>query len=358
MREKRFKILVLADAGSFHTQRYLTALRKQSCRALLLSMERGPVHHFRLARRGPLPSLHYLLAVPQIQLIISRFLPDVINPHFASGYGHIATLSNSTRKFPLVSHVWGSDILIVPHKSRLHRRKTAYALKHSDAVVGDSEYILSEAAKLASLKSRYVYPWGIEREFLDLHRRSYKFGRPLKVIVPRAQEAVYNNLFIVKALAPLISSGRIKATFPSFGSQTESFKRFVTALVGDNVAFYDKLPRAEFLRFMAEHDVYLSASRSDSSPASLIEAMALGLLPVAADIRGVREWLTPESGFLFVQDDDESLRNVFTQILDSDDPCESIRRQNLDRVKHEAVFEENIAAQIALMKSLAKWEEE
>jgi len=354
--QKRFRVLVLADAGSFHTERYISALRKQSCHPLLLSLEPGPVRHLSLKSRGPIRTLHYVLAVPQIRKILKRFRPDVINPHFASGYGFIAALASRGRHSPLVCHVWGSDILIVPHKSSLHRRKTAYALRNAGAVIADSEYILNEAARLSPLRAGYVYPWGIEREFLALHKSDYRLGRPLRVIVPRAQEVVYNNLFIVKALAPLLSQNKMRITFPSFGSQTESFKRFVTALVGDTVEFYDKLPRPEFLQFMSEHDVYLSASRSDSSPASLIEAMALGLLPVAADVAGVREWLSPESGFLFVQDNEESLRNVFSAFLKTENPREGMRIQNLERVKREALFEDNIAAQIGLMKKLAGWE--
>ncbi|HKK20181.1 MAG TPA: glycosyltransferase, partial [candidate division Zixibacteria bacterium] len=115
MTQKRFRVLVLADAGSFHTERYISALRKQSCHPLLLSLEPGPVRHLSLKSRGPIRTLHYVLAVPQIRKILKRFRPDVINPHFASGYGFIAALASRGRHSPLVCHVWGSDILIVPH---------------------------------------------------------------------------------------------------------------------------------------------------------------------------------------------------------------------------------------------------
>jgi len=37
--------------------------------------------------------------------------------------------------------------------------------------------------------------------------------------------------------------------------------------------------------------VYLSASRSDSTSQSLLEAMAAGALPVVSDIAGNREWV-------------------------------------------------------------------
>src|SRR4029079_13645664 len=39
-------------------------------------------------------------------------------------------------------------------------------------------------------------------------------------------------------------------------------------------------------------EVYVSASRSDSTSQSLLEAMAAGALPVVSDIPGNREWVT------------------------------------------------------------------
>ncbi len=114
------------------------------------------------------------------------------------------------------------------------------------------------------------------------------------------------------------------------------------------------MPRDEFLPFMAGHDVYLSASTTDSSPASLIEAMALGLLPVAADIPGVREWLSPESGYLFRQHDSEGLKTLMIRLIQEQDVHRRIREENLARVKQKAVFEENIAEELAIMERLAE----
>jgi glycosyltransferase involved in cell wall biosynthesis len=84
----------------------------------------------------------------------------------------------------------------------------------------------------------------------------------------------------------------------------------------------------------------------------LIEAMALGLIPVAADIPGVREWLNEESGFLYRQDDEADLRDKMESLIGSGYPCERMRRRNLDRVKAEAVFEDNVAETVEIMQQL------
>lgn len=327
-------------------------MRRQGCQVLVASLERGRLHHFHLSRHGPIRPLHYVLSIRQIRTLIRRFSPEAINAHYASGYGFTAALANRSYGIPIIINLWGSDILIASRKSALHRWKTAYALRAADSIVGDSDFLVSAAELLAPLKRKQVIPWGIERRYLEYHKRNYDFSTPLKIIVPRFQEHVYNNLFIVRALAGLIAEGRVEVTFPGFGSLIDSFRTETEQLIGDRLRFYQKMPRTEFLEYMAGHDIYLSASKSDSSPVSLIEAMALGLLPVAADIPGVREWLTPQSGYPFRPDDPAHLESIITDLLTGSDRHRSMREANLEMVTRRAIFEDNIAEQIRLMRSL------
>ena len=351
--KQALKILLLAKSSSFHTERFTAELRRQGCYVLVASLERGHLHHFHLKPKGPHRVFHYVLAAAQIRRLIDRFRPDVINPHYAAGYGFSAALATIGKKTPIVLNLWGGDILLAPKKSFLHKMKPTLALKAADCVIGDSQYLVSAAEELAPLQSRRVIPWGIEKRFLSFHKQSYAFQNPLSIIVPRTHEELYNNLFIIQSLAPLLIEGRMEITFTNFGSLVEDFRRQAQVLTPRGLRFYDKKPREAFLPFMANHDIYLSASTTDSSPASLIEAMALGLLPIAADIPGVREWLSSESGYLFKQHDSEDLRNLIIRLLRKQDTHEEMRKKNFARVKQEAVFEENIAEEVTIMKRLA-----
>jgi glycosyltransferase involved in cell wall biosynthesis len=320
---------------------------------MVASLEHGKMCHYRLRRRGGLHALHYVLSVPELKAIIKRFRPDVINPHFASGYGFLAALANRRRDIPVFLNLWGSDILIVPHKSYLHRRKTTYALSRADFISADSEYILQAAHKIAPLAATRVIPWGLEDKYLALHKSDYTLGRPLKILAPRHHEKIYNNLFIIRALAPLINEGRVEITFPAFGSLSDHFRRNAETLVGKKVKYYARLPRPEFISLMCQHDVYLSSAVSDSSPVSLIESMGLGLIPVAADIPGVREWLGPGAGYVYQPYNAGELRNTIANLLEKADDHSQMRQSNLARVAREALFEQNVAQSIEIMRSLA-----
>lgn len=344
--------MLLADGNSFHAERFTSELRRQGCHVLVASLEKGAMLHLRLRKRGPVKSLHYLLAVPQVRAIVKRFQPGIINAHYASGYGFIAALAGGG-SIPIMLNLWGSDILRVPHKSVLHRFKTRFALKKATCVTADSHYLIRAAERLAPLKRTKVVPWGIERRFLSYHKQSYAIRKPVKIIVPRAHDSVYNNEFIIESLAALINKGEIAITFPDFGRLADSFRKRCRTLVASRVQFYKRLPREDFLKLMARHDIYLSASSSDSSPVSLIEATALGLVPIAADIEGVKEWLDAQTGFTFKVGDKGSLRNRIEAVLDGSDDFAEMRRRNLERVRERAIFEENVAEQIATMKALA-----
>ena len=345
------RVLVLADSRSFHTDRYVHALRERNCHVLLASLEKGGTHHFALKHRGFVGALHYVLASSELIGLVKKFHPDIINPHFASGYGFTTALSRVRRVAPVLLHLWGSDILIVPNKSILHRQKTVYALSHSDFVVGDSRYILDQARKIAKLTDSKIIPWGIDRMMLDHHKTDYAMNSPVRIIVPRPHEHIYNNAFLMRSLAELVKADKVSLAFPSWGSKSEEFKKQAHELVDGRIEYYDKMDRDSFIRYMSQFDICLSGALSDSSPASLIEAMGLGLIPVAADIPGVREWLSYDTGYLYQSFQSSHLVETIEKILVGGEHQE-MRTRNLARVKRDALFEENIDQTLAVMREL------
>lgn len=353
MKARRFKILLLADSRAFHTERIVGELRRQGCQVLTASLEKGSIHHFHLKSRGPIRKLHYAFSSLQVRRLIERFRPDVINAHYACGYGFVASQATRKGQVPIVLNLWGSDVLIVPHWSTLHRLKTVRGLAAACHVTGDSEYLVESARKLTPLNETSVIPWGVERRFLQESSCSSKVHKPLRIITPRTQAKIYNNDFILDTLEPMVREGKITLTFPAFGALAKEFRSKVRRLPASGVTLYEKMPRDEYMEMVRSHDVYLSASRSDSSPASLIEAMGLGLVPIAAEIDGVREWLDLSSGITFPQDDAESLTNAVAKLLRSYESFDQIRKDNFARVQEEAVFEDNVAELLGIMRKAA-----
>ena len=350
MSESKIKILILSDSRAFHTERIVEQLEKQNYDVLTLSMENGDMEHVNLQKRSCFKFLYYRLAVPEIKKIIDEFQPDIVNAHYATGYGYTAALALRNKNIPLILNLWGSDILRVPNKSFLHKRKARVALENASYVLADSQYLLDEAYKIFPLNNSTVIYWGIENEMLDFHKENYTFNKPLRIIVPRPHEEVYRNEFIIEALADYLKSGEIQIIFPSWGKLFSSFKQKAENISTDNISFYNKMNRKDYLKYFASHDLYLSNAETDSSPVSLIEAMALGLIPVTADIEGVKEWLGDNNGFRFKENNFSDLQKIIIEIIKSDNLYDSMRKKNLEIVKEKGLFENNIEAHVKILK--------
>lgn len=350
----QLRVVVLSDSRAFHTERYVRELRRQGCRVMPVSIEQGRLPHLHLPRITPFQAIQYPAALSAVRRVIRRFRPHIVNAHHASGYGFLAALAHRRGDPPIVLHLWGSDILVVPKRSPLHRWKVMSALRSADLVIGDSGFLIREAAALTALSKSAVIPWGLEREYCSDLPPLDLAGRPLRIITPRPHEPVYDNQTILHALTDHLRNGAVTLTVPEFGSRLSHFQKLARAL-GVDVSYYKRSPRAHFIQMLKLHQVYLSASRSDSSPVSLLEAMGLGLIPIVADIPGVREWGGPESALLFTPGDAGSLKQCIDLLLSGrTDEWDVRRRRNAQRIVSEATYEENIAATIAAMQAFRR----
>jgi glycosyltransferase involved in cell wall biosynthesis len=202
-----------------------------------------------------------------------------------------------------------------------------------------------------------VIPWGVEDKVIESYSsrvsQDFRFHVPLKVLVPRPHKKVYDNQFIVLSLLELLRSNKIALTFPDWGDNFDDFRALVHSNgIENSVNYYGFMPRDKYLGFMAGFDVYLSAAHSDSSPASLIEAMGAGLFPVVAEIDGVKEWLDGNNCLFFSHDAGETLASAFQKLLNHEIGINKILRHNHEMVKQKALFSKNIDDTIAIMETM------
>lgn len=66
------------------------------------------------------------------------------------------------------------------------------------------------------------------------------------------------------------------------------------------VKIYNRVAREDFLKSLAESDVFLMASRLEGCPMSMLEAMSYGAIPIASDGSGAMRWLVThgKDGFI------------------------------------------------------------
>ncbi len=353
------KVLLLADGRAVHTRRYQTELINQGVDVKLVSIEAGETVDIQLKRISGIGGLDYALAAGKLKSIVRQEKVDIVNPHFACGYGFMTALSGVWKTVPTLLHCLGSDILISPRKSMLHRWRVAHALKKSNLIMVDSDY-LGLAAKSIYKKTDYkVIYWGADRSAFENYeikcQNDLIWTEPLDIIVPRAHYKVYNNKFIIEALKTHIRNKRITISFPNWGDDIDRFKELVSREnIETGIKYYEFMNREIFNKFLSRFDIYLSASLSDSSPASLIEAMAAGLYPVVGDIPGVWEWMDGTNGALYKLSDSVSLTKAIDNIIERPSDLAEILKRNYDRAKENGRFDKNIKDTITVMSEMIK----
>jgi glycosyltransferase involved in cell wall biosynthesis len=353
----KMKILVLADGRSIHAERYVSEFRKQGHEIVLASLEPGRSVDVNLKRRTGAPFLDYFFSAREIRRLAKKYSPDIINPHFASGYGFAVAVSGVWSRWPTVLHCLGSDILRSPHKSPLHRARVKYALSRATVAMADSEYLKKKALEINGDSIIEVAPWGVEAEALDSFQiKIKKIGdrrKPPMILVPRPHQKIYNNVFILGALRDLLARREIIITFPAWGDDYEKFRRAARSEIDSGaVRFYKYLERKDYIEFMSGFDLYLSAAYYDSSPASLLEAMAAGLFPVVCNFPGADEWVSDRNGSVFDLDDGDSLRRAIKKWLNGLENAKKILTDNHQLIRKRAIFSENIRATARIMENI------
>ena len=347
------KILFLSNAKSHHTRRWVDYFVERGHECFLISLEKGILTKATefFIKSKILPSfLKYPLSVRRVKKIAEKIGPDLINAHFVPSYGLVGALLGQA---PLVVSTWGSDILISPQKSFLHKLRAKYVLKKADAITTDAR-ILTQAILDLDVREKKVIenPMGVDRNLIfECEKKSFdssslKEKKNFVVLSNRRLEPVYEVVTLLKAVPMVIkqAQGKVKFVIVGEGSQKNRLEKFAGDLkVEAYVEFKGELSRKELMDCYKDSDIYISTSLSDSTSVSLLEAMALGLIPIVTDIPGNREWIEEEkNGFLFPISDHHTLAKQIIYAINEFTDWTFFRKKNISLIKKKAIWEDNM----------------
>jgi glycosyltransferase involved in cell wall biosynthesis len=296
------KLATLANASVVHTRRWVEHFRARGHDVRVYSLEpawrdgaigeaAGAPGVVRLPA-APVPgALRYPLAVPRLRRELARFAPDVVDAHFVPNYGLMGALSGFR---PLSIAAWGSDLLMNTPATRMWRAaRVGFVLRRASLVLCDAANLATAARRAGADPARVrAIPWGVDRA---LFRPGPARERGL-LLSTRMHEDVYDLPTVIEAAAAVLAAHpHTRIVFAGDGSRRAALERLAASrLPPARHRFLGRLGPAELAGWLARAEVYVSASRSDSTSQSLLEAMAAGALPVLSDIEGNREWVGEE----------------------------------------------------------------
>jgi glycosyltransferase involved in cell wall biosynthesis len=243
---------------------------------------------------------------------------------WATTYG-VCTYAAGIRPYGLVT--WGSDVLIHPSYPPL-RVMASQAIKGSSRIYVDSRAELKAVVGLGAQARKVVSFPRFDLEYVKGHmaaKEACKEKLGLKgrevVIFDRAHDPVHDPLTMIEAIPDIVSGHPdVVVLIAGAGRLTRAMKFRASSLaVAGRTMFLGHLTRGELLDYVGASDVYVSTSRSDGTSSSLLEAMALGAVPVVTSIPGNLEWIEEGvDGFLFPVGSSVELSRKVKTLLESE----------------------------------------
>lgn len=235
--------------------------------------------------------------------LLNRLQPDLVHALRIPYEGMLA--SRTPTGIPLVISTWGNDFTYHAISNGVMGSATRRALLRADGLISDTvrDLRIARAWSFNPAKPAVSVPGngGIDLAEIENITQGIDPAVPWQVINPRGfrSGSVRNDTFF-KSI-PLILSLYPEVQFicPWMAGQPEALSWVNRLRILDNVSLLPMISQAELWREFARSLVSVSVSEHDGTPNSLLEAIAIGCLPVCGDIESIREWIrNGENGIL------------------------------------------------------------
>jgi glycosyltransferase involved in cell wall biosynthesis len=352
------KIVFLGDARSIHFARWVRYFAERGHQVHTWSAEppaEDLPNFLRLEPRFHWRPLLYPSLASSVKKKLTEIGPDLVNAHFVPNYGFLAALAG---RRPLVISTWGSDVLISPRKSFLHKWRAQWALSKAKLVTADARVSAVELLYLKVNKDNIlVRPFGVPRMLFERgEAKVFEKKKELTIFSCRQLEKLYDVETLLLALKRLKDKPNWRALILGTGSQRRALEKLGRKLgLQDRVSFLGQLPRADYERLMLSSDLYVSTALSDSTSVSLLEAMASKLACVVTEIPGNGEWIrVMENGLTFVPKQPKMLAFLLEKLADDFDLRIALANRAPEAVRQKGIWEENMAEVEAAFLKLVK----
>jgi glycosyltransferase involved in cell wall biosynthesis len=346
------RLLVLADASSLHTERWIRGLAAS-----------GPVE-VRLVTMNPagvsvglrdIPAIkaidefyaglvrerggnwRYLLNLPKVVHAVRQMKPDAIVTIYLSSYGLMGAIAKGDA---VLAHVMiGSDVMIASGRNRLYRTLARRTLARGDLFVCASEAIAARLSALASNPSNAVLTqqYGLEYWVLD------------HPFLPKTYDFVSNRAWLANSQIPKLLRifGRLRSTGTLALVGGGPLEAEIRQYAGDDprVVVLGMLPHRQNIDVVARSAFYFSMTASDGASLSLMEAMAVGAIPLVSDIEPNREWVEQGVNGVLVPLDDEvsAAARIESVFLRPEAELHEMRRRNREIIRERGSLTRNMA---------------
>lgn len=270
-----------------------------------------------------------LLGRRNVKNAIEQINPDSIHIQQVNRLGYFAAKAAVKLCLPYVVTAWGSDVLLVPNRSKVHYNMTKFVLDHANYSTGDSQDMLNAMGEIAPNTKTKLINFGIDFNSNVLEKENIIYSNRLHNPLYRIDEIINGFKRFVKLNTDW------KLVIAGSGSETELLKEQVEELgLEKQVSFVGWLSPEKNWEYYHKSKVYVSIPESDGTAVSLLEAMYAGCIPVVRDLPVAREWITNNDNGIIINDMNEDYFQYAKEIINQE-VIESNRKLIVDKANRE-----------------------
>lgn len=313
------KIAFLAGQSSIHTVKWVNEMAIRGHEVHLITMHPGTeaLHHNIQVYKLPFKPPHgYYLNILHLRRLLQQINPDILNTHYASGYGTLARLSGF---HPNLLSVWGSDVFDFPYESKMKMKIMQRNLSAADRLASTSNIMKKQTTIIYKPEKKIaVTPFGVDCEkFRPMEVSRYK--TKIRIGTVKKMASKYGIATLIEAFAIVKNKyqGDIELILVGGGPEEEDLKLLAQKLnVSRYVDFVGPIPHDKVPEYLSSFDIYVALSINESFGVAIIEASASGIPVVVSDAGGLPEVVVDEqTGFIVPRNNPEEAAERILRLL-------------------------------------------
>lgn len=357
------KVAFIAPANSVHTQKWVNALSDRDNEIHLFSLinHYDYFHNFHknvkityLKMKSP---LGYFFCAGKLRKFILNDNFDIINVHYASGYGTLVRLAKLDN---VLLNVWGSDVYDFPYKSRFNYCLLKKNLMYADKLASTSNVMAEQVKNLLNNPKQEVAitPFGVDTKLFKKSDNIEKDKRTFTLINIKTLEPVYGIEDLVNAFFIIKNKyrGGFKLQLNIFGegSQKDKIEHLIQSLeLTDSVFLKGKIDHLMVPEVLNQADIFVSTSLRESFGVSIVEAMATELPVVATNVPGFKEVMEDNvTGYLVPINCPEELAKKILFLIDNTETRNRMGKEGRRRVMQFYSWDNNVNNLMELYNSM------
>lgn len=298
--KRSLRICIVGSAQSIHIKRWAKFFIERNHEVHILSVYHDHIDGakmWKLVNKKYFGDMAYILSLPKVYQILRKLNPNIIHFHYLGG---CSIFSLVVTRCAIISSPWGSDIYTL--QNPIKQTIVKMLLEKSHKILTTSRHMAETVAEKFKIETtkHAINSWGIDLEVFKPLTYTKRLQLRQELNIPQDAFVIFSN----RTLAPLYRTELILESF--FMVKNKSENAFLIVLEGpltndksfqyrtnlkrkaennDSVKFLHGTISPEMMaKYLQVSDVAISIPTSDQRGASVLEALATGLIVILSSL--------------------------------------------------------------------------